>query len=222
VKLSVVIPALDEADRIAEAIGSAMGEGVEVIVVDGGSRDGTRERAAAAGATVLQAKPGRARQLGIGARRARGDAVLFLHADTRLPDGWSAAVSAALADPTISGGAFGLRFDVARPALRVIQAGVALRVKLFGLPYGDQAIFARRSALEEVGGVPDAPLMEDLDLVRALKRCGRFAMLPLSVTTSARSYLERGPWRVASRNLLAAAAWAIGLDRARVAAWYRG
>ena len=221
-KLSVVIPALDEADRIAEAIRSAAGEGVEVIVVDGGSRDATRERAAAAGATVLQSNPGRARQLGIGARRARGDAVLFLHADTRLPDGWSTAVSAALADPAISGGAFGLRFDVAHPALRVIQAGVALRVKLFGLPYGDQAIFARRSALEEVGGVPDAPVMEDLDLVRALKRRGRFAVLPLSVTTSARRYLERGPWRVAARNLLAAAAWAIGLDRARVAGWYKG
>ena len=220
-KLSVVIPALDEADRIEEAIASATGEGVEVIVVDGGSRDGTRDRAAAAGASVLQSIPGRARQLGIGAHEARGDAVLFLHADSRLPGGWAAAVRAALADPATSGGAFALRFDVSHPALRVIGWGAALRVKLFRLPYGDQAIFARRRILEEMGGPPQAQLMEDLDLVRELKRRGRFVMSRLAVTTSARRYLEQGPWRVALRNLTAAIAWWLGVDRGRVAAWYQ-
>jgi len=222
VKLSVVIPALDEADRISEAVASAAGEDIEVIVVDGGSGDATPVRAAAAGATVIQSTPGRARQLGIGAQRARGEAVLFLHADTRLPDGWASAVREALADPATCGGAFGLRFDATPPALRMIQWGAALRVKLFRLPYGDQAIFARRRVLEEMGGLPQAPLMEDLDLVGELKRRGRFALLPLSVTTSARRYLEKGVWRVAFRNLAAAVAWRLGLDRARVAAWYRG
>ncbi len=220
-KLSVVIPALDEADAIAEAVASATGEGVEVIVVDGGSRDGTRERAMAAGASVLPSEPGRARQLGIGARRARGAAVIFLHADTRLPAGWAEAVRDALADPATVGGAFGLRFDVSRPALSLIQWGTALRVKLFRLPYGDQAIFARRRILEEMGGPPQAPLMEDLDLVRELKLRGRFRLLPLAVTTSARRYLEQGAWRVAVRNLVAAIAWRLGVDRARVAAWYQ-
>lgn len=221
VKLSVVIPALDEACRIAGAVASATGEGVEVIVVDGGSRDATPVHAAEAGATVIETGPGRARQLGIGAEKARGDVVLFLHADSRLPAGWDAAVRCALADPAAVGGAFGLRFDVLRPALRVIEWGVALRVKLLGLPYGDQAIFARRAVLEEIGGVPDTPVMEDLDLVRALRRRGRLVQLPLAVTTSARRYLEGGVWRTAGRNLLAAAAWLLGLDRRRVAAWYR-
>jgi rSAM/selenodomain-associated transferase 2 len=221
VKLSVVIPALDEADRIEGAIASATGEAVEVIVVDGGSRDGTRDRAAAAGASVIQSRPGRARQLGIGAQEARGDAVVFLHADSRLPTAWAAAVRAVLADPATSGGAFALRFDVPHAALRVIAWGAALRVKLFRLPYGDQAIFARRRILEEMGGPPQVPLMEDLDLVRDLKTRGRFALLPLAVTTSGRRYLERGPWRVALRNLAAAVAWRLGVDRARVAAWYQ-
>jgi rSAM/selenodomain-associated transferase 2 len=222
VKLSVVIPALDEADRISEAVTSAAGEGVEVIVVDGGSRDGTPDRAAAAGASVHQSTPGRARQLGIGAQRARGEAVLFLHADTRLPAGWADAVRRALADPATAGGAFRLRFDATPPALRLIQWGAALRVRLFRLPYGDQAIFARRRVLEEMGGLPEVPLMEDLDLVRGLKRRGRFTLLPLAVTTSSRRYLEHGAWRVAFRNLAAALAWRLGVDRARVAAWYRG
>ena len=221
-KLSVVIPALDEADQIAGAVASAAVEGIEVLVVDGGSRDGTPERAAAAGATVLHTTPGRARQLGVGAQGARGDAVLFLHADSRLPEGWDGAVRDALADPEASGGAFGFRFDVYHPALRVIQWGVALRMMLFRLPYGDQAIFARRSALEAMGGVPQAPLMEDLDLVRELKRRGRFVMLSQQVTTSARRYLEEGAWRVSARNLLAVLAWGLKLDRDRVAAWYRG
>jgi rSAM/selenodomain-associated transferase 2 len=222
VKLSVVIPALDEADRIAGAVASAAGEGDEVIVVDGGSRDGTPDRAAAAGASIIQSTPGRARQLGVGARRARGEAVVFLHADTRLPAGWAAAVRKALADPDTCGGAFGLRFDATPPALRLIQWGAALRVRLFRLPYGDQAIFARRRVLEEMGGPPQAELMEDLDLVQALKRRGRFVLVPLAVTTSARRYLEQGAWRTAFRNLAAAAAWRLGLDRGRVAAWYRG
>ena len=91
-KLSVVIPALDEADRIGDAVASARAEGVEVLVVDGGSRDGTPERARQAGAEVLQSPPGRARQLGVGASSARGDVVLFLHADSTLPSGWDAAL----------------------------------------------------------------------------------------------------------------------------------
>ena len=148
--------------------------------------------------------------------------MLFLHADTRLPVGWAGPVRDALADPETSGGAFRFRFDVLRPALRVIQWGVALRVLLFRLPYGDQAIFARRRVLEEMGGLPQAPLMEDLDLVRELKRRGRFVMLRQAATTSSRRYLERGAWRVAGRNLLVALAWGLGVDRERVAAWYRG
>jgi rSAM/selenodomain-associated transferase 2 len=221
VQWTVVIPALDEADQIAPAIASAAAAGTEIIVVDGGSRDGTPERAAEAGARVLAAAPGRARQLETGARLAKGDTILFLHADTRLPRGWQAAARAALADPEVVGGAFRLRFETRSPALRLIEWGVRLRVALLRLPYGDQALFVRRSVLEAIGGVPQAPIMEDLDLVRALKRRGRLACLPLEVTTSARRYRAAGALRTVLRNLVAALAWGLGLPRERIAGWVR-
>jgi len=221
VRLSVVIPALDEAERIAEAVESARAPDVEVIVVDGGSSDDTAQRARDAGARVLPSASGRARQLEVGARASRGDALLFLHADTRLPAGYAAAVERALETPSVVGGAFRLRFDRSTPALRWIERGARLRVALFGLPYGDQALFVRRATLEAIGGVPQVPILEDLDLVRAMKRRGRLALLPLEAVTSARRHLAAGPWRTAARHVLAALAGLAGVDRGRVAAWVR-
>lgn len=219
--LSVVIPALDEGERIEAALASATAPGVEVVVVDGGSRDDTVARAKRGGARVLASPPGRARQLDAGARAASGDVLLFLHADTRLPEGYREAVERALLDPGVSGGAFRFAFDRRSPGLRFVAWGVRLRVALFRLPYGDQALFLRREVLEAMGGVPQVPIMEDLDLVRALRRRGRLEILPLAATTSARRYEARGVLRTMLRNWLAAAAWAAGLDRGRVAAWYR-
>jgi len=221
VKLSVVVPALDEAAEIEAAVGGALAEGAEVLVVDGGSRDPTSRLAAQAGATVLHSSPGRARQLGVGAMNARGEVVLFLHADTRLPRGWATAVRDALADTAVVGGAFRFGFDRPGPLLRVVEWGTRLRVTLFRLPYGDQALFVRRSVLEAIGGVPQVPIMEDLDLVREMKGRGRIALLALPVTTSARRYRARGIARTVLRNAVASSAWALGLERARVAAWYQ-
>jgi len=220
VRLSVVIPALNEADRIVGAIESARAPGVEIVVVDGGSRDATRELAAAAGARVVASPPGRARQLAAGVRASGGDAVLMLHADTRLPSGFDRAVASALEDPRTIGGAFRLRFDEAGWALRVVEWGVRLRVAAFGLPYGDQALFARRCTLDAIGGIPSAPILEDLDLVRAMRGCGRLASLELPVSTSARRYLRHGIGRTLARNAVAALAWSFGIDRRRVADWY--
>jgi rSAM/selenodomain-associated transferase 2 len=238
VKIAVVVPALDEADRIGEAVASALdgcehaglpgsdrshepgASGIEVIVVDGGSRDGTAQRAAAAGARVLTSARGRARQLGVGVRASRADVMLFLHADTRLPRGYDRAIAAALEDPLTVGGAFRFRFDRTTASLRVIEWGVRLRVLLFQLPYGDQAVFVRRSVLDALGGVPQVPIMEDLDLVKGMKRHGRVARVPLAAVTSARRYQARGPLRTMLRHWLAAGAWALGIDRARIAAWY--
>src|SRR5262249_53692031 len=170
VRISVVIPALDEAGAIAEAVRSAAAGGAEVLVVDGGSADGTPARA-----VVLHSAPGRARQLGVGAGEARGEVVVFLHADTVLPRGFELALERALADPRVVGGSFRLRFAERTPGLRFIECGVRLRVALFGLPYGDQALFARRAVLERVGGIPQGPIMEDLDLVRRLAGARRAA-----------------------------------------------
>lgn len=224
-----MIPALDEAASVEAAIASALGPGgsrgldreIEVLVVDGGSRDATAERARAAGARVLSVAGGRARQQEAGWRASRGDAVLFLHADTRLPAGWAAAVRHALAEPRVAVGAFRLRFEPRPPALVVIEWGARLRARWLGLPYGDQALFARRADLEAVGGLRPVPLFEDLDLVRALRRRGALALVPLDAVTSARRYLQGGIARTWARHALALAAWWLGWDRERLAARLR-
>ena len=215
----MVIPALEEEEQIAAAIRSAVAPGVEVIVVDAGSRDATRQCARDAGAEVMTSPPGRARQLAAGASRARGDVIVFLHADTRLPSGFADSIRTALRAPGVVGGAFRFRFDQRTASLRLVEWGAHLRVALLGLPYGDQALFVRRCVLEKIGGVPDAPVMEDLDLVNAMRRQGRLARLQDPATTSARRYLAYGVARTALRHTLAALAWGVGWDRAHIAAW---
>ena len=220
VKLSVVIPALNEANRVVGAIKSARAPDVEVLVVDGGSRDATRELAASAGARVVSSPAGRAEQLAAGVRASCGDAIILLHADTRLPAGFHQAITSALEDDQTIGGAFRMQFEEAGWALRVVEWGVGLRVAVFGLPYGDQALFVRRRTLAAIGGIPRAPIMEDLDLVKAMRGCGRLALLDLQVTTSARRYRARGVARTLFRNAAASAARLFGIDRQRVAEWY--
>lgn len=216
-----MIPALHEADTIQEAVRSARAPQVEVVVVDGGSEDATRERARMAGARVLASGPGRARQLRAGAAATDAEVLLFLHADTRLSPGWDAALRRALEDPAVSGGAFRLRFEGAGPALRVLEWGARLRAHWAGLPYGDQALFVRRRILEEMGGVPQVPIMEDLDLARGIRSRGRLVLLPIPVCTSPRRYRQGGVLRTWIRNAVALAAWRLGVDRERVAVWYR-
>lgn len=240
-----MIPALDEAERIenavralrrggsptsATAVGSRAGTGagpggtasidtIDVVVVDGGSADDTAERALRAGARVLRTTRGRARQLEVGWRASVGEVVVFLHADTRLEDGWPAKVQEALADPGVVGGAFRLRFDRPTWVFRGIAAIAALRVRLFGLPYGDQGIFVRRRTLESLGGIRDVPLMEDLDLVAAMKARGRIVALRATATTSARRYEAAGLLRTLMWHGIALAGWRLGVDRARIARW---
>lgn len=217
-----------DADRHADARRLRSPIVVGVWVVDGGSRDETCARARNAGARVIELSrndaAGRARQLQAGFAACDGDTVLFLHADTRLAAGWEQDVAAALSDPGVVGGAFRFHFDRGErpsPFLRAVEWGARVRSRWFGLPYGDQAIFARRAALERLGGVPQAPIMEDLDLVDALKREGRLVLLESPATTSARRYRAHGTLRTFLRNALALGAWRLGLDRERVARWYR-
>lgn len=225
-RIAVVIPALNEADRIQHAIrsvgGSARPGDVEVLVVDGGSRDATRERARAFGARIVESEPGRARQLAAGAAATEADLILFLHADSKLPDGWVDDVTRALAEPAVVGGAFTLAFESARWPLRVIAWGARWRIRLGGVPYGDQGIFVRRRELAAIGGVPQVPLMEDRDLARALRRRGRLAILDAPVLTSPRRYAARGGAACGVvRNWLVLLADRLGVDRARIARWYR-
>jgi len=195
-RMSVIIPALDEAAQIAAAIESARAASVgEVIVVDGGSGDATVDRARVAGATVITATRGRARQMNAGAAVATGEVLLFLHADTRLPPAFDAAVDAALADPAVVGGRFDLRLEPGSPFLDLTAALINLRSRLTGIATGDQALFVRRTVFEAMGGFEDIPLMEDVAFTRALKGRGRVARLRARVTTSARRWQRDGPLR---------------------------
>jgi rSAM/selenodomain-associated transferase 2 len=221
-RISVIIPALNEAEALPRALHSTHRPGVERIVVDGGSSDETLRVAQACGAErVLATPPGRARQMDEGFRASRAPAVLFLHADSRLEPGWDASLERALEDPGTAGGAFRLAFDAPGTLLRAVELGARIRCRTFGHPYGDQALFARRTVLDAAGGIPPTPIFEDLDLVRAIRARGRLALLPERAFTSARRYQKNGVLATLLRNQVALAAFALGLDRAAVAAWYR-
>ena len=214
-----MIPTLDEAEGVTRAIESARASGVDILVVDGGSRDDTVRLAREAGACVLAGERGRARQLRLGSERARGEAIVFLHADTQLSAGWAERVRQALRDPQCAGGAFRFRFEERGFRERWIEAWVALRVALFQLPYGDQALFVRHDVLRAMGGVPVVPVMEDLDLVHGIKRAGRLEVLDLPARTSSRRYAERGAVRTVLQHAVALVGFHVGADRARLAAW---
>src|SRR5207245_3226023 len=191
--LSVVVPTLDEAEAWPGTRAAARPPGVhEVIVVDGGSRDGTRAVARTLADRVLEAPRGRARRMVAGAAAARGEVLVFLHADTRLPAGYAQAVAGALADPAVVGGRFDVRLDAAGLAYRAIGRLISLRSRLTRVATGDQAIFVRRAVFERLGGYPLVPLMEDVALSRAMKRVGRVACLSETVTTSARRWQRPG------------------------------
>ena len=217
--LSVVIPALDEEARVGHAVRSVR-DHAEVIVVDGGSTDGTRAEAAAAGATVIASERGRGAQLAAGARAAGGEWLVFLHADTRLEAGWADALRTL--PPQVVGGAFRFALEPSRPAYRWLEAGVALRCRLFRLPYGDQGLFARREAYSRIGGFGALPLMEDVDFVRRLRRAGPLAFPTARAFTSARRFERRGMLATSLRNLWLLALYSAGGAPERLARLYGG
>ena len=193
---SVIIPTLNEGQRIAETVRMALDTGVsEVIVADGGSADGTRREARSAGARVVKAPAGRGPQLNTGARAATGETLWFLHADCRLQPLSLWEIGQALRDEDVVGGAFQLRIEPSSPWLRFLALTANWRTRLFGKPYGDQAMFVRRGAFRAAGGFPDWPLMEDVELARRLRREGRLELLPLPSVSSARRWQSGGVLR---------------------------
>ncbi|BDG10008.1 TIGR04283 family arsenosugar biosynthesis glycosyltransferase [Anaeromyxobacter paludicola] len=196
--LSIVVPTLDEAAGIAAHLAPLQplrAEGCEVIVVDGGSRDGTPALARPLADAVLSAPRGRGPQLNAGAAAARADLLLFLHADTRLPPGAVAAVRAALAGGRRDWGRFDLAIAGRHPLLPLVARLVSWRSRFTGIATGDQAIFVRRARFEAAGRFPEIPLMEDLALSAALRRAGRPACLRERVVTSGRRWESRGVLR---------------------------
>ncbi len=190
--LSIIIPTLNEAATIraaAAALAPWRGQ-VEVLIADGGSTDDTVASARACGLNVISAPRGRGSQMNAGAQTAQGEILLFLHADTRLPQAAPALIETALSDPTVSGGNFSLQFDGDTRAARVLT-WLYPCLRRGGMCYGDSAIFVRRAIFERLGGYQDVPLFEDVDLFKRLKRAGRFVRLSARATTSSRRFEGR-------------------------------
>ena len=199
--ISVIIPTLDEEGCLAGTLERLRGADLsEVIVVDGGSADGTVRVAEEMGAITLRTSAGRGRQQNLGAERSSGDILLFLHADTALPADFPKHVRGTLATPGTSAGAFRFRLDADGWGLALVERMVALRCAVFAMPYGDQAIFTTREAFERVGRFRDLPVMEDFDLIRRLKRIGRIRLAPMAAVTSARRWRREGVLRATIKH----------------------
>ena len=219
-RLSVIVPVLDDDEAAAGVLAQIPQDpDIEVIVVDGGcsqrldgivhSRPGTR---------LLRSPAGRARQMNAGARQARHEWLLFLHADSTLPPGWPHAFERM--SPDAIGGWFRFALDDDAWQARVIERLVAWRVRTLTLPYGDQGLFVRRDVFDTLGGYREWPLLEDVELVRRLARAGEVRELPVPLRTSARRWRRDGWFRRSARNSLIAALYFAGVPPPRLARWY--
>ena len=221
-QISVIIPTLNEKDALPATLASAARTPqLEVVVADGGSRDGTIQIARDWGCRVISTSPGRARQMNRGAEESQSEYLIFLHADTRLPEKFQDCVRGTLAEPKVAAGAFRLQIEGSRGFLRLIEAGANRRSRYFQMPYGDQAIFLRSELFREVGGYPDLPIMEDFELIRRLRRRGRIALAPSSALTSGRRWKELGILRTTLLNQIVILAYLAGVQPTRIASWYR-
>ena len=221
-EFSVIVPALDEERYLADTLAAARGPGTELIVVDGGSTDQTRELAATYGARLIDCEPGRAAQMNAGARTATGRILLFLHADTILPPDYADAARAMLNQADVAMGAFPLRIDAPGAVFRAIESVANMRARWFGLPYGDQALFMTRTTYETLGGFPELAVMEDFALVRRVRRTDRIAVADIPLVTSARRWLRRGPLRLTLLHQAMILAYLLGVPPHRLAAWREG
>ena len=195
--LSIIVPVLNEAGLIERFLTLLRAQGLvaEIIVVDGGSTDGTVERCALFADRVLISKKGRALQMNAGAAVAHGQVLWFLHADSELPPRAVESISRALADPKLAGGCFRIRFARPEWIYRVSDSLGNLGVDLFGFALGDHGIFCRRTCFEQSGGFPILPILEDAELYRRLRRGGKMRQLPGTIMTSSRRYELLGPYR---------------------------
>jgi rSAM/selenodomain-associated transferase 2 len=220
-RISVIIPVLNEEKAIGPALAALTAlKPHEIIVVDGGSGDRTREIGAQAGAKVLLSGAGRARQMNRGALEATGDVLLFLHADTRLPASALRDIAAALGEPRYVGGRFDVELDSDRWLLKVVGRMISYRSRVTKVGTGDQALFVRRETFGELDGFPDMPLMEDIAFCRRLKQLGEVACLKSKVVTSARRWETDGVWRTIFRMWILKILYFAGVSPARLKQYY--
>jgi len=222
-RLNVVVPVHNEIIALPEVLERLRHlqdtPGVDVIMVDGGSDDGSLELLRDSGLNWIRAPLGRASQMNAGAAAGRGDVVLFLHADTRLPGDACVQIDAAI-DAGAVGGFFRVRLESQRPVLRLVSRMITLRSGLTGVATGDQAIFVAHDAFTQLGGFPPLPLFEDVELCTRLRRLGKIIRLDGTVTTSARRWENHGPWRTVLRMWLLRAGYTLGLSPRILARYY--
>ncbi len=220
-RISVIIPTLNEAPSIVQTLARVRRtDECELIIVDGGSTDGTPELARPHADRVIAAPRGRARQMNHGAQEASGEVLLFLHADTILPMGFSQLLTQALRDPQIVGGRFDVRLDAEGWSFRMIETMMNFRSRLTRISTGDQAMFVRRQVFLDTGGFPDLALMEDLEFSRRLKRVGQIACLHERVVTSARRWQHDGVFRTILRMWILRLCYFLGVPPERLRGFY--
>ncbi len=220
--ISCIIPALNEAENLAQLLPQLLNyPELEIILVDGGSTDSTKAIAQSYPVTLLTTTPGRAKQMNLGASRAQGEILLFLHADTRLPLGFPELICHACQLPGVVAGAFELKIAGDLTGLGWIARLANWRSHWLQLPYGDQALFLSRKNFQAVGGFPELPIMEDFQFVRSLQKLGRIAIIPQAATTSGRRWQKFGLIRTTLLNQIVIAAFYLGVPPDTIAKWYR-
>ncbi len=219
-KLSIIIPGVNEEINLPWVISSAkQDEFHEIVYVDGGSEDSSLAIAASLGAQTASSLLGRAKQLNLGADLATGDTLLFLHADSLLPNLYSAAISSCL--KTNLAGAFSLKFEPSTLAMVFIESLANLRSRLFSLPYGDQGLFIKKDSFQKLGGFKDIPLLEDLDLVKRIKQNGPLETVGDKIVTSSRRYQRKGAFTTSLTNQFILLAWKAGWSEEKLAELYQ-
>jgi len=219
--ISVIIPVLNEARTVAVTLEALIRLSPhEIIVVDGGSTDRTAEICQQFGVKVMVSARGRAQQMNSGAKAASGDILLFLHADTTLPNSAFDDIRLALGDSRYVGGRFDVELDGEHWMLKVIGAMINYRSRLSKVSTGDQAIFVRRFVFEQIGGYPAIPLMEDVAFCRTLRRTGEIACLKSRVMTSARRWEIDGVWRTILRMWALKLLYLAGVSPNRLKQYY--
>ena len=221
--ISIIIPVLNEAKIIQSILNELQQHSqVEVIVVDGGSQDNTIAMARQTGVKVISVfQKGRAAQMNAGVNIARGDILLFLHADTKLPSNFVELVVKTLEPASVVAGAFELAIDGEAKSLRWIELLVKMRSRLFSLPYGDQAIFISKRAFVNSGGFADLPIMEDFEFIERIRKRGEIAIAPAVVVTSGRRWQKLGVWKTTLINQAIIAGYYLGISATKLSNFYR-
>ncbi|MBD2136496.1 TIGR04283 family arsenosugar biosynthesis glycosyltransferase [Anabaena sp. FACHB-1237] len=229
VMISIIIPTLNEAENIATIVKvinhSNSTNTMEMIIVDGGSQDDTVKIAESLNIKlplkVINSAPGRAMQMNNGAIIAQGEILLFLHADTLLPNNFAEMILSCMQKSGIVAGAFTLKIDSNNWGLRLVEWGVKWRSLFLQLPYGDQAIFMKKDTFNQVGKFPELPIMEDFEIIKRLKKMGKIAIISDPVITSSRRWLKKGIFHTTILNQIIIIAYVLGISPATIVKWYR-